>query len=142
MTNIAGKCEIITVYSSPTTTLHTKTEAHIDDEWLLELRWRRRSVQATRGVCPLPTAFRPRGGKATGDRRRRIRRSIDVGGRRGETADCEDDDEDDDHHRRSPPPAPPSAEPWPRADDRAGGCGGRRHRRQRAEVAAGGARTA
>ena len=29
----------------------------------------------------------------------------------------------------SPPPAPPSAEPWPRANDRAGG-GGRRHRRQ------------
>ena len=44
--------------------MHTKTEARIDDERLLELRWRRRSVHAARGVCPLPTAFGPRGGKA------------------------------------------------------------------------------
>ena len=44
--------------------MHIKTEARIDNERLLELRWRRRSVHAARGVCPLPTAFGPRGGKA------------------------------------------------------------------------------
>ena len=44
--------------------MHTKTEARIDDERLLELRWRRRSVHAARGVCPLPTAFGLRRGKA------------------------------------------------------------------------------
>ena len=65
-------------------------------------------VQAARGVCPLPMAFRPKG---QGARRCHLQRSIDVGGRWGEMADCKDDDEDDNHHGRSPPPAPLSAEP-------------------------------
>jgi hypothetical protein len=77
---------------------------------------------------PPAHSLRTEGGE--GARRHRLRRSIDVGGRRGKTADRGEDNKDDDHHGRSPPPAPPSAEPWLRADDRAGG-GGRRHRRQR-----------
>jgi hypothetical protein len=50
---------------SPTTTLHTKTKVWYVriNKRLLELRQRRRLVQATRGVCPLPTAVGPRGGK-------------------------------------------------------------------------------
>ena len=38
----------------------------IEYERLLELRRRRRSVQAARGVCPLPAAVGPGGGKAPG----------------------------------------------------------------------------
>ena len=66
-TQVTEKCEIIAspVTLSPTTTLHTKTEVWYVriDKWLLELRRRRRLVQAARGVCPLPTAFGPRGGR-------------------------------------------------------------------------------
>ena len=112
----------------PTTTLHTKTEAYIDDKRLLEICGGGGGRSSREGSMPPAHGLRTEGGG--GARRRRLQRSINVGGCRGETADHEDDDEDDDHHGRSPPPAPPSAEPKPRADDRAGG-GARRHRRQR-----------
>ena len=45
---------------------------------------------------PAPHGLRTEGGE--GARRHRLQRSIDVGGRRGETADCGEDDEDDEHH--------------------------------------------
>ncbi len=45
---------------------------------------------------PAPHGLRTEGGE--GARRRRLRRSINVGGHRGETADCGEDDEDDERH--------------------------------------------
>ena len=50
----------------PTAPSPSSRLGRIDDERLLELRRRRRSVQAARGVCPLPTAVGPRGGEAPG----------------------------------------------------------------------------
>jgi len=47
----------------PTAPSPSSRLGRIDDERLLELRRRRRSVQAARGVCPLPAAVGPGGGR-------------------------------------------------------------------------------
>ena len=76
------------VYSltNNTSTLHTKTEARIDDKRLLELQWGTRTAveeevgPGRNGSMPPAHGFRTKGGE--GARRRCLRRSIDVGGHR------------------------------------------------------------
>ncbi len=68
----------------------------------MQLRRRRRSVQAARGACPLPTTVGTRGGKAS-DVVVSNAASPSVAARPTlprETADRKDDNEDDNHHKR------------------------------------------